>query len=819
MQAFQCRIAASPNQVAILEHLDATGQIVADHVHKMDGHIVLVLSEAEIELAKAAGLELKIGAPLVTRAEHPEPGAALDLTTGFVSGYMDALEVDAAITAIAAAHPAFCSVITLPHPTPGYDGSHGPALGAATVRALRITANPALRNRPGFLLICGTHAREWINPPLALEFAQQLLNNIDPASTEPETVEATRIVMEGDVIIVPVLNPDGLNFSIHDQALWRKTRNPNSGSPACPGTDANRNFEVFFGGAGSSPSPCSDTYRGAFAFSTPETRNVRWLLEEFPNMLVGVDSHSFGNAVFRPQPGGGAHVSALPVSAADEAHLAALETTFVNAVAGVNGTTYSTGTTSNHAGTSDEYMFFAHRVFAFDTECGTGFQPPWSQAATVIQEVATGFRALAHATLDLSPTTPAPLTTVQAIDRTGSMVSFGYDGAARRNAGRFVDLMSLGDTTGVVTFSDPSPDPAATPPADRAQVVTPLTLLDDPGDAAMVRASIDAITFGGWTPIGAGLQKSSDLLSGAGGPRAILLLSDGFENRDPQAAAVLSGWPANLPVYTIALGPAADTGLLENIATQTGGQFQMSPDALDLHLIYNQMRADMADTDTIINTMVDSARLDRDESGHEIQVEYGLDRIEITLSAEAAPPREIVLLTPSGRIVDPGDFGVTWLRRKSYVVIGIDRPAPGTWTLRTAGASGPFILAVFARGPLKSEVWLERDKNGCLVPRACVSFDGHKIDDPDLRVASRRIDLAGERSWLGSKPKRDWQDRSAFALPKHVAELPGASPALHWSGVPPVLPRGLYRLNIALQGSIPGGVRFRRNVVRTARLA
>lgn len=818
MQAYQCRIAASPNQVAILEHLDATGQIVADHVHKMDGRIVLVLSEAELEIAKAAGLELNIGAPLVTRADHPEPGAAADLSTGFVSGYMDALEVDAAMTAIAAAHPAFCNIITLPHPTPGYDGSHGPAVGPAVVRALRITANPALRNRPGFLLICGTHAREWINPPLALEFAQQLLNNIDPASTEPDTIQATRIVMEGDVIIVPVLNPDGLNFSIHDQALWRKTRNPNSGSPTCPGTDANRNFEIFFGGAGSSPSPCSDTYRGAFAFSTPETRNVRWLLEEFPNVLVGVDSHSFGNAVFRPQPGGGTHISALPVSVEDETHLAALETVFVNAVAGVNGTTYSTGTTSNHAGTSDEYMFFAHRVFAFDTECGTGFQPPWSEAATVIQEVATGFRALAHATLDLSPTTPVPLTTIQAVDRTGSMVSFGYDGTARRNASRFVDLMSLGDATGVVTFADPSPDPAATPPADRAQVITPLTQLDDPGDAALVRASIDAITFGGWTPIGAGLQKSADLLSGAAGNRAILLLSDGFENRDPLAATVLSGWPANLPVYTIALGPAADTGLLENIATQTGGQFQMSPDALDLHLIYNQMRADMADTDTIINKMVDSARLDGGESGDEIQVEYGLDRIEFTLAAEAAPPRRIVLLTPSGRVVDPADFGVTWMRRKSYVVIGIDRPAPGVWTLRTAGAPSPFVLAVFARGPLKSKVWLERNKDGCFVPRACVSFDELQIDEPDLRVASYRIEPAGEGHPRGSVENRDWQDRMAFALPKHPVELQGASPALHWPKVPPALPRGLYRLNITLRGSIPGGVQFQRNVIRTARL-
>jgi hypothetical protein len=55
---------------------------------------------------------------------------------------------------------------------------------------------------------------------------------------------------------------------------------------------------------------------------------------------------------------------------------------------------YSTGTTSNHAGTTDEYLFFDHHIFAFDLECGEDFQPPIADAITAVQEVAAAVRSL-----------------------------------------------------------------------------------------------------------------------------------------------------------------------------------------------------------------------------------------------------------------------------------------------------------------------------------------------------------------------------------------------------------------------------------------
>ena len=60
----------------------------------------------------------------------------------------------------------------------------------------------------------------------------------------------------------------------------------------------------------------------------------------------------------------------------------------------VRGTNYETGSTSNHAGTTDEFFFFGHQVFGFDLECGRDFQPPVNGAVTAALEVAEAVKAL-----------------------------------------------------------------------------------------------------------------------------------------------------------------------------------------------------------------------------------------------------------------------------------------------------------------------------------------------------------------------------------------------------------------------------------------
>ncbi len=818
MATYHCRVVATATATAVLQHLDALGTIVVDHSMIVDGEYRVILTDNEIAALKAHGLVVLRDEQLRTRGERSDvgtpDGGGMDLLTGFVAGYLDGVEVTNRVTSLAAAFPTWCSVLTLPFATSGYDGSLVAASGPATVLALRITANPAVRSNSGFLLIGGTHAREWMNPLIALEFAEQLLRNTDPTSTDPQIMAITRIVTEGDIIIVPVMNPDGLTFSMHDDAGWRKNRRPNAGTPGCPGVDNNRNYEVYFGGAGSSSTPCNEAYRGASAFSEAETHNIRWLLEEFPNMLVGVDAHSFGQQILRPGPTGGSFISSLPVSAADDAIYTGLETTLRNAIASVNGVSYSVGSTSNHAGTSDEYMFFAHRVFGFNTECGTSFQPPWADAMPVINEVVTGLRALALATLDLTLPTPIPLQVVQCIDRTGSMLSFGYDSAARANAKRFIDLLSLGDTTGVVTFADPAADPLATPETDRSRLEFPMTLLDDPGDAGVARAAIDAIAFGGWTPIGAGVSRSATMLVSAPSPRAILLISDGYENRDPSVATVLSTWPANLQVFTIALGPAADIPLLQQIAMQTGGLFQASPTALDLHLIYNQMRADITDDGLVLNRAVLAGE---DEGEHSAYVEPAADWLTVTVSYAERRPSKIGVFSPSGRTVSPNDLGVQMLHGEGYAVVRIARPAPGHWRIRTDKLRSACVVGAFVSSPLRIRIQLPpapKPKTE-LVAQVYASFGSTRLAPVQSVFRSRslpNITLPREQVHADVSGWSDSLPRDALAS---IGTSMKANGVTIWPGGRIVAPPGLSRIEIEIEGQMPGGTPFRRVALRT----
>ena len=73
--------------------------------------------------------------------------------------------------------------------------------------------------------------------------------------------------------LVPVLNPDGYEYSRTTDRMWRKNRRKNSGSK-CDGVDLNRNFEKGFGTA-SSGNPCHEDFRGPEAFSEPESAALR----------------------------------------------------------------------------------------------------------------------------------------------------------------------------------------------------------------------------------------------------------------------------------------------------------------------------------------------------------------------------------------------------------------------------------------------------------------------------------------------------------------------------------------------------------------
>lgn len=704
---FECRIAAEPVYVNRLRELGARGEIALDRYRTVGGELVVVLAEEEVERVRAAGIPLTVGRSLLVpkpkkkpaRAPAPMPAMiptdAPGLVTGFVSEYLDAEEIEARFAAIQADFPAITSWTALPNTTSGYDGSEPTLVGSKTIHYFRINTTPTGPAKPGLLLITGIHAREWVPPLAAIEFAEQLLRNYDPASTDPDVVAVNAMVEGLDILILPALNPDGIDYSHYDYTMWRKNRRP---MPAgeCPGVDLNRNFSIFWGEAGSSPGSCDDTYRGPLSFSEPETQNVRQLVEMFPNILIGVDCHSFGDTIYRPQPTGGTHTSSEPVDPWDEAIYVQLEAAINAGIGEVSsGKTYTTGTTSNHAGTSDEYLFFGHRIFAFDLECSSWFQPPIAEGLVSAAEVAAAMRHLASATLDLAAEFTVPASVVQTLDRSGSMIASGYVDGTRANARRLVDLLSPEDSLGVVSFSDD------------AIGELPLTLLGSPQAVMDAQATIDGIGFGGWTSIGAGLQMAGAQLAAASSPRSIILLSDGYQNRPPGVATALAGLPADVRVFTIALGPASDTALLSSIATDTGGEYYFSPDELGLHEIYNYIRSAATTDNLVMNDAFDSGEKSADEPNEdaaEFQVDADAWELTVTASWEhVAADVQIELIAPVRGSLDLRRARIE--RRDGYFVAKVRRPTAGAWRIRFSTKERTrLVAAAFVRGGPRLEL-------------------------------------------------------------------------------------------------------------------
>ena len=108
-------------------------------------------------------------------------------------------------------------------------------------------------------------------------------------------------------IFVPIINPDGMEYSRTISRAWRKnvspnhntTRNSTNDTP-CVGVDLNRNWPTHWGlGNGSSHNPCHETYIGPYPLSEPENIGVANLLSNNPGIVAHVDIHSFGQFLYR----------------------------------------------------------------------------------------------------------------------------------------------------------------------------------------------------------------------------------------------------------------------------------------------------------------------------------------------------------------------------------------------------------------------------------------------------------------------------------------------------------------------------------------
>ena len=153
--------------------------------------------------------------------------------------------------------------------------------------------------KPGVFLFCQQHAREWATGLTCLQTAHELVENY---ATDPQTKELLDNV---EVFISPNSNPDGAHYSMYDFNSQRKTLvnycavtgNSDPAARTTWGVDMNRNsgeYSLFDGYFGASSTCTGETYAGPSEFSEPETRNEKWVTENFPNIKFANNIHSYG---------------------------------------------------------------------------------------------------------------------------------------------------------------------------------------------------------------------------------------------------------------------------------------------------------------------------------------------------------------------------------------------------------------------------------------------------------------------------------------------------------------------------------------------
>jgi murein tripeptide amidase MpaA len=342
--------------------------------------------------------------------------------------YLNVTEVESALIALNIAHPGLCELITLPNLTHEGRMSH----------AIRVGFGP-LDNRPAMLFIGGQHAREWGSCEICINVATDLIDayianaGLAYGGKAFTATQVKSIIEKYQIFIFACVNPDGRNHSQTVSPMWRKNRNP------AGAVDVNRNydflwdFQTAFSPAALvvvSDIPSSDIYHGTTPGSEPETRNVVWLLDTYPQIHWMIDIHSFSGLLYHNWGDDENQVTDPTMNFQNSAHDGqrgissdgvyrefippedlATEVCLVqemrDALRAVRGETYSVGQSFAlypTCGTATDYPYSRHwvdstktKTLGFLIEWGMEFQPPWLEMENIILDVSSALVAFAIA--------------------------------------------------------------------------------------------------------------------------------------------------------------------------------------------------------------------------------------------------------------------------------------------------------------------------------------------------------------------------------------------------------------------------------------
>ncbi|MBW7933371.1 MAG: hypothetical protein H3C62_07105 [Gemmatimonadaceae bacterium] len=236
------------------------------------------------------------------------------------------------------------------------------------ILAVKIGPRGDSPSRPNVLFVATHHAREWA----ATEMALRLIRRLATASD----VRTDSLVNTRDIWIVPVVNPDGYEYTFTTDRLWRKNRRPQGGGAI--GVDLNRNHSLNWGldNTGSSPNATSEIYRGPSPASEPEVAALQqWHVLHPP--VISISYHTYAGLLLFP-PGArygvlAADLDAYRVLAGTNTAPAAMDR-----LPGSSRTFYSPSTAWMLYPTNGEYTDWASATFgtiSINPELTSGYGP------------------------------------------------------------------------------------------------------------------------------------------------------------------------------------------------------------------------------------------------------------------------------------------------------------------------------------------------------------------------------------------------------------------------------------------------------------
>ncbi|KAL2262804.1 hypothetical protein VTK26DRAFT_9443 [Humicola hyalothermophila] len=173
-----------------------------------------------------------------------------------------------------------------------YEGRHvyGMRVGAQDDRKTK-------EQRKTILVTGGLHGREWISTSTVNYLVWSVITSYD------KDPMITKLLRHFDLVFVPVLNPDGYEYTWETDRLWRKSRQQTK-MRFCRGFDLDHAFGYGWDAAKHKTDPCSESYGGDRPFQAVEASILaKWAKNETVHGVkfeAFLDLHSYAQQVLFP---------------------------------------------------------------------------------------------------------------------------------------------------------------------------------------------------------------------------------------------------------------------------------------------------------------------------------------------------------------------------------------------------------------------------------------------------------------------------------------------------------------------------------------